>query len=77
MPRPVALVELGMEAQQGIHGIRRACAPLYEAALASGDEAVIDKTEALSTTLWVAELQAKQLTGLAQRIETRGRRDAA
>jgi hypothetical protein len=66
MPRPIALAERGMEAQVGIRALRRACAPLYEAAMASGDFDVMSETHALADTLALAGRQAKRLTGYAE-----------
>lgn len=63
------MVELAMEATVAIKALRRECAPLYAAAIRSGDAAVIEKTENLSTTLWVAQLQAP-----SARRSRRGRR---
>jgi hypothetical protein len=57
-----------MEAQSGIRLLRRTCAPLYEAALASGDYAVMAETKALADTLRVAQLQARRLTGFAETV---------
>lgn len=68
MPRPIGLVERGMEAQAGIRELRRGTLPLFEAALSSGDFAVMAEAKALHDTLKVAGTQAKRLTGLAEGI---------
>lgn len=60
------VVEHGMEAQERIRALRKSCAPLYEAALASGNHAVMAETKALAETLRVAGVQAKRLTGYAE-----------
>lgn len=77
MPRPVAVVELGMEAQTAIRSLRKSTAPLYEAALASGDYPVIQETHALAESLRIAGLQARRLTGFAQALCPDGRKGAA
>lgn len=76
MPRPVAVVELGMEAVAGIARQRRALAPLYERILESGDEAAIEKAESLATTLYVAGLQVSQLVARIERAQLKVRRSA-
>ena len=68
MPRSPSLPERGMEAQVVIRETRRACAPLYEAAMASGDYAVMSETKQLAETLALAGRQAKRLTGYAEGI---------
>lgn len=68
MPRPVALVEQGMDAQAGIRELRRRCAPLWIAALRSGDAEAVTLAQCLATTLWVAGVQARKLTGHATRL---------
>lgn len=62
MPRPVALVELGMEARAAISEVRRGRAKLYEAVLALGDPEATTLAQCLDTTLWVAGQQARNLT---------------
>jgi len=74
MPRPVAVVERGMEAQVGISEIRRTCAPIYTAALRSGDAEAVTLAKCLATTLWVAGYQARKLTA---HLEGLGREIAA
>lgn len=68
MPRPVALVEQGMEAQVWIGQLRRACAPLWRAAMKSGDTEAVALAQCLATTLWVAGEQARKLTAYADRL---------
>lgn len=68
MPRPVALVERGMEAQVAISDTRRRCAPLWMAALRSGDPEAVTLAQCLAATLWVAGVQAKKLTAYAESI---------
>lgn len=68
MPRPVALVEQGMEAQSLIRDTRRKCAPLWRAALRSGDSEAVTLAQCLATTLWVAGEQARKLTAYAEGI---------
>lgn len=68
MPRPLPLTELAIDAQVGIRDLRRATAPLYEAALRSGDFDVMAETKALAETLRVAGVQARRIAGLGDRI---------
>lgn len=65
MAKALALDELAVEAQVQIRDMRRASAPLYEAALRSGDWRVMAETKAFAETLRVAGVQAKRLAGLA------------
>lgn len=65
MPRPVALAEYAMEASAGIRELRRATAPLFEAALRSGNHAAMTEAHALAATLRVAERQSKRIAGIA------------
>lgn len=69
MPKPIALAERGMEAQAAIRSLQRASLPLFEAALASGNFAVMSEAKALHATLTVARTQARRLTGYAEGIE--------
>jgi len=77
MARALSLVERGMEAQAEIRALRKACAPLHEAAIASGDWTVMAETQALAATLRAAGVQARRLTGFAENIACPdGRRDS-
>lgn len=68
MPRPVSATEHAMEVQARIRRLRKDTAPMFEAALATGDFVVLAETHALAETLRVAQLQAKRLAGLADAI---------
>lgn len=68
MPKPIGLVERGMEAQAAIRSLRRDSLPLFEAALASGNYSVMAEAKALHDTLKAAATQAKRLTGMAEDI---------
>lgn len=69
MARPVGVAMLAVDAQVAIHELaRRQGAPLYEAAMRSGDFAVMAEAKALAATLRVARLQAKRIAGLADGI---------
>lgn len=70
MPRPVALAEEAVEAQVVIRDATRRCAPLYVAAVASGDRAVMAETKALADTLRWARSQARRIAGLGERRRT-------
>lgn len=65
LDRRTALPLMGMEAQVAIRDCRTRIAPLYEAALASRNHAVLAEAKALAATLQTALLQAKRLTGYA------------
>lgn len=68
MPRPNAVVEHAMEVQARIRRLRKDVAPMYEAALTTGDFNVLSEAHAIAETLRVAQLQAKRLAGMAERI---------
>lgn len=70
MPRHIGLVEQGMEAQAAISRCRRDLAPVYAAAIASGNLAAISEAHALATSLRIAGLQARRLTGIAEGLVT-------
>lgn len=65
-----AVVELAMEFQLSLDKLRAATHPLFEAALRTGDGAVIGEAQALSRTLKSAHLQIRRLTGLADGLIT-------
>lgn len=64
-----SVADRGMEAQVRIRDLQRASLPLFEAALASGNFAVMSEAKALHATLTVARTQARRLTGYAEGIE--------
>jgi len=66
MARPLPLVEHAMEVHAHLRRFRKETAPLYRAALATGDFTVMAETHALAETLRIAQLQAKRLAGLAE-----------
>jgi len=68
MARAIPLAERGMDLQVQLRDLRKATLPLFEAALASGDFAVMAEAKALHATLRVAGLQARRLTGLADGV---------
>jgi hypothetical protein len=69
MPRRPGAADLAIEAQVAIGALQRSTAPLYEAAMASGDFSVMAETKALAGTLRTARLQARRIAGLAEGIE--------
>jgi hypothetical protein len=68
MPRPVHVVEHVMEAQVAVTGLRRAAAPLWVAALASGDWDLIADCKALSATIGIASTQLRRMAGRAETV---------
>jgi HPt (histidine-containing phosphotransfer) domain-containing protein len=68
MPRRPPAVELAMEAQSRLRQLRRETAPLFSAALSTGDYALISETHALAGTLRAAGVQARRIAGLAEAI---------
>jgi len=55
MARPVPVVEHAMEIQEALRRLRRSAAPMYAAALATGDVGVLWETHALAQTLRVGQ----------------------
>jgi len=70
MPRPVAVVELGMEASADIREVRARRKPLYEAVLGMKDAEARALAQCLEATLWVAGIQARNLTAYLAKAET-------
>lgn len=68
MPRPATAVNLACDAQAALHQLRRDTAPLFAAALATGDYVLVSETHALANTLRVAAIQARRIAGLADSI---------
>lgn len=68
MARP-PLAALAIETQVGIRELARATAPLYEAAMRSGDFSIMAETKALAGTFRTARTQARRIAGLAEGIE--------
>jgi hypothetical protein len=68
MPRPPSVAEHAMEVQARLRRLRKDVAPLYEAALATGDFAVVSEVHAIAETLRVGMVQAKRLAGLGDAI---------
>lgn len=60
------LVERAMECQVAIRELRSATHPLWEAAVASGNWAVMAEAKALAATLKTAAGQARRIAGLAE-----------
>lgn len=65
MPRPMVLAEQAMETTSLIRELRRQTAPLFEAAMRSGNGAAMAEAHALASTFRVAERQAKRIAGIA------------
>ena len=64
MPRPVPLDEAAVEFQVAIRELRRkAAAPLWEAAIGSGDWGQLSDAKALDGLLRVADRIAKRMAG--------------
>ena len=64
MPRPVSLDEQAVEFQVALRDLRRRhAAPLWEAAIASGDWGQLSDAKALDGVLKVAERLAKRMAG--------------
>lgn len=55
-----------MEVQARLRTLRSATHPLWEAAVATGDGALISECHALAQTLRVANVQARRIAGLAE-----------
>jgi hypothetical protein len=68
MPRPMPVVEHAMEAHARLRRLRKDVAPMFEAALGTGDWNVVAETKALAETLRIGQLQAKRLAGMAERV---------
>jgi hypothetical protein len=68
MPRPMPVVEHAMEAHARLRRLRKDVAPMFEAALGTGDWNVVAETKALAETLRIGQLQAKRLAGMAEAI---------
>lgn len=58
-----------METQVAIRDLKRATAPLFEAAVASGNWHAMAEAKALAATLHGASLQARRIAGIADGIE--------
>lgn len=65
MPKPAALAELAMEAQVSLRDLRRETAPLFEAAMRSGNYTAIQEAHALNRAIRSCEVIAKRITGHA------------
>jgi len=68
MPRPLPIVEHAMEVQAVLRQLRKSTAPMYEAALRTGDSGVLFETHALAQTLRVAQIQARRIAGMATAV---------
>lgn len=73
MPRPPSVTEQAMEVHAHLRRFRKDTAPLYAAALATGDFTVMAETHALAETLRIAQLQARRLAGFAEAACADGR----
>lgn len=65
MARPAALADHAVEAQAVLRATRRAMAPMYEAAVRSGNAAAISEAKHVAESIRTAERQAKRLAGIA------------
>lgn len=70
MARPAALAELAVDAQAVLREYRRSLAPMYEAALRSGNGAAISEAKHIADSIRVAERQANRLAGIAEGLVT-------
>lgn len=72
MPRaikPHSLVALrSMDLQVEVRELARSAAPMFEAAMATGDWNLIAETKALAQSLRVVGIQAKRVAGMADAI---------
>lgn len=57
-----------MEAQVALRSLRAVSAPLWEAALASGDWALMADCKALSVTFGIASVQLRRMTRRADEL---------
>lgn len=64
--RPIPIVEHAMEVQATLRRLRKDTSPMYAAALASGDYAVVQETHALAQSLRIAQAQAKRIAGMVE-----------
>lgn len=69
MPPRTPAVEHACEAQARLHALRRACVPLWAAALASGDWSLLSESHALAGTLRAAGTQLRRIAGRLDAIE--------
>lgn len=70
MPRVLPLATHAMEAQVSLRTLRRDLAPLWEAALRSGNAAAIAEAKHVADSVRIAEKQAKRLAGIADGLVT-------
>jgi hypothetical protein len=68
MPRPIPPVDHAIEAQAVLHALRRACGPLWEAAMASGSWTLMAESKALAETLRSAQVQLRRISGEIESI---------
>ncbi len=68
MPRPIGLAEHAMETQVRLRELKRETAPLWTAAMATGDWTLMSRAHELAATLRSAERQAKAIAGMAERV---------
>ncbi len=68
MPRPPAAADRVMDLHVAIREARRAAAPVWEQAIASGDYALMSETHVLADLLRICERQAKRVAGLADQV---------
>lgn len=69
MPPRTPAVEHAMEAQAALHTLRRLCAPLWAAAMASGDWILMSDRHALADRLRADGRQLRRITGELEAIE--------
>lgn len=66
MARPVAAVEHAMEVQTRLRDAHRASAPLWEAAIRTGDRELLEDCKALAVVMRQALVLARAIAGRAE-----------
>ena len=66
MPRPIGVVELAMDVQVAVREAHRASAPLWEAALRTGDHALLEECKQLAVVMRQALALARSIAGRAE-----------
>lgn len=66
--RRTAIVLYAVEVQAQLRELRRETAPMYEAALRSGNHAVLAETHALAESLRISQKIARRVAGMADVI---------
>lgn len=66
MARPLPVVEHAMEVQSRVRLLRKEAAPMFEAAMATGNFEVMAETHALAEALRISQKIARRIAGLAE-----------